>query len=173
MILTVNKPKSMAAVGLVEVLVVLAIVGVTMVASMQLTTDALRSIRDNQVADVALGFLVQGLEIAKNPQGVQLSSSFGQIVDVDGSYSLDDTTSPPTLFQLNNNITNPIQDCQAQYIVQYDQAIQGNKPEICLQIIIEEIAVGSYRIQTRVVYPTSDGPVVRSLEGVRLEEFIT
>jgi len=101
------------ALGLVEVLIVLAIVGVTMVAAMQLTTGAFRSIRDNEITDLASGIILQGMEIAKSPQGVSLTSPGGTIFDPEGSYSLDTTQNPPMMIQQNSGSDQLINTCNS------------------------------------------------------------
>ncbi len=159
------------AVGLVEVLVVLTIVGVTMIGAMQLTTQAFNSIRENEITDLASGFLIQGIEIAKSPQRVVLTNDVGIVTNPEGSYAIDVSQNPPVLFKIDDRTNQPIQSCENAYEVEITQEVTGTKPAICLQIIIKEITIDTYEITSRVIYSTRDGQIDRTLKGFRATDF--
>lgn len=166
----------LSALGLVEVLVVLAIVGTTMVAAMQLATNSFVSIRDNQITDVATGILIQGLEIAKSPQDVRLTNEFGGVLDVEGSYWVNLTANPPVLWQESRSITDVITGCEkdSTYFMEINENVLGVTPQVCLQIIIEEgdnRGTVFYKVTSRVHYLTSRGGFTRTIQGYRRDNF--
>jgi type II secretory pathway pseudopilin PulG len=164
--------KKLKALGLVEVLVALAIIGMTMVGAMQITTDAFRSIRDDEISDLASGFLLQGMEIAKSPQRVVLKDSFGTVTDPVGSYKIDVNQTPPALFKVSTATDSLIRTCNTNYEVQISREIVGATPQICLQVIIQQANPNGYAIKSHVIFPTRTGQIETTLFGYRSEDFL-
>lgn len=184
-----NKPstKKLSALGLVEVLVVLAIVGLTMVGSMQLTTGAFRSIRENEITDMANGIMVQSLEIIKSPQpilildelGTELRANFG------GSFAIDLLSSPPSLKRVGSVSSQPelITSCApessffATRVLEQQQQQDGREglaiPDVCLQVTLQPISGNpdALQVTSRVVYNSRQGTTVNTLYGFRSAAF--
>jgi hypothetical protein len=171
-----SKQKSWAAVGLVEVLIVLALVATTMVAATQVTVQALIKIKEDEINDYVNGLMVRTLEAAKSPQTLTINNQLTGLDDFEGSYTLQvtDDGNPPAFTQEAIELT-PIPEGGCSISSPYSVTIPnlGNftPPPVCLQAIVAElegIDVSSiFQITVRAVYNLSSGPVEREVVGYR------
>jgi type II secretory pathway pseudopilin PulG len=106
---SIVKGKSLKAVSLVEVLVVLAIVAATMVSAMRLSVTSLAQIKSNEIIDYATGIMLKAIEVAKSPNTVKILGE-GTITEYDGSYSLQNSGNDVALYQ-QSDFVEPITTC--------------------------------------------------------------
>jgi len=172
-----SKVKTWPAVGLVEVLIVLALVATTMVAATQVTVQSLIKIKEDEVNDYVNGLMIRVLEAAKSPQTLTIDNQLTGLSDFEGSYVLtipDEGTSTPAFTQEAIELT-PIPEGSCTTSSPYSVTIPnlGNftPPPVCLQAIVTELdgidINPIFQITVRSVYSLSSGPVVRDIIGYR------
>lgn len=166
-----------SAVGLVEVLIVLALVATTMVAATQVTVQSLIKIKEDEVNDYVNGLMVRALEAAKSPQILTINNDLTGLTDFEGSYTLlvpSEGADTPSFTQEAIELTPlPEGSCttNSPYSVTIPNLGNFTPPPVCLQVIVAElegIDVNSiFQITVRSVYTLSSGPVVREVLGYR------
>lgn len=163
-------------IGLVEVLVVLALVATTMVAAAQLSVNALRSIKNNEVKDYATGLLVQALEVAKSPDDINIYTT-SALASYNGTYSLErGPTGTGYVLSYSSPSTTQISSCASDSIYAIDISAQFNVPvpKVCLQVVItanQGLAGNYYQISATTIY-TLEGETIReTVIGYRRNEF--
>ena len=163
--------------GLMEVLIVLAIVAATMVAAMQVSIQSLRVIKQNEIGDYANSVMVKALEVAKSPSDVQVSGT-AQITNFQGSYQLQTQVgSPSVLWKVSDSVV-PMtaNNCSntSPYYTDISAVSNIGNPVVCLQLIIRNISGltgNAYEITSYLIYDIQDQQVERSIIGYRRNKF--
>lgn len=182
--------KRLKATSLVEVLIVLAIIGSTIIGSMLLVSNSFVVVRQNQTEDYVNGLTVSAMEIVKSPSNVSVTDDtfvttqnptpvFFKLTRANGSSYLEKTN--------DSQITT----CEAssQYIItqsvinQAGQGTQGGttnpQPNVCVQVKIVPVS-GSvitngiqsyYQITVISVYNQDNRPIVVTFQSNRYEAF--
>jgi type II secretory pathway pseudopilin PulG len=168
--------QKLAAVSLVEVMVVLAIVAATMVGGMRLTVIAFTQIKKNEITDYATGVMIKALEIAKSPSLVRATSGFGTITDFDGSYVVQMTGDEAVINQLTTTVQ-ALTTCDRSSPYYIDiQVSSGQVPIACLQLNVTEkegLTNDYYEIEARVVYVIDNTTTIKTITGYRVNDFQT
>lgn len=170
------KSKKIKAFGLVESLLALAIFGTAIISATAVTIKALKTVRDNEMADFANSIMIRSLEYTK-------SSS---VTNADFIH-----TTSPAMYRLTGDVT----DLNAQIDIQYVGITQNNildrnqcegnpdylvnlssNPDladlvICNQIIINNTQNGNYEITSRIIFQTGDSEFeLNEITGYKINE---
>lgn len=145
--------------GLLEVLIVLAIVASTMVAATQISLEGYKAIKVNELTDYSNSVLLQALELVKAPGSINISAAT-QPNGFNGSYKLrtpSGTSGRVTLDRISSSLTaigvEQCSDTSPYYTATSDDSPLPD-PLLCTQIIVEEVtgSTGLYRMTSRVVF---------------------
>ncbi|MCA9379036.1 hypothetical protein KC640_01275 [Candidatus Dojkabacteria bacterium] len=172
-----KKLAKIPAFGLMEVMIVLAIVAATMVAAMQVSIQSLRVIKQNEIGDYANSVMVQALELAKSPSNVQVSAT-GQVTDFQGTYQLQiNSAGGAVLWKVGDNVT-PITNTgctnASPYFVDISNINPVGSPVVCLQLIVRNISGisgAAYEITSHLIYTLQNEQIERSIIGYRRNKF--
>ncbi len=165
------------AFGLLEIIIVLAIVAITMIAATQAALVAQRAIKKNEIGDLANGLMIQALEVAKSPTDVRLANV--SLPNVDGSYAMDSLSGLPSMRKVAD-VSTPITPGQCTSASPYSQELGaewgGSSPLICLQVVVREISnlgLNVFEITAHVLYKLEGEAdfVEKSIIGYRRNSF--
>ncbi len=173
---SIVKGKSLKAVSLVEVLVVLAIVAATMVSAMRLSVTSLAQIKSNEIIDYATGIMLKAIEVAKSPNTVKILGE-GTITEYDGSYSLQNSGNDVALYQ-QSDFVEPITTCDrgSLYYLNVDLGGASAPPVVCMQLNIQQktgLSGQYYELEARMLYIVDAETRTKSVIGYRLSDFST
>lgn len=174
----INLKKVKKATSLVEVLIILAIISTTIVASTTLAVNSQRAVLENQREDTANGVLVQALEVAKSPVDIKLGSQvdFLPLNTYSFRFTRDSRTGDLVLAEVPRQ---QLTTCSEGSIFQVETFFAQDEIEfpLCLAVEVEMIdppgreAESYFEITTRVVYQQGDETRFFSLVGFRNEAF--
>lgn len=188
-----NKYKNGAS--LIEVIVVLAIVSFTIIASMALVARSRVEIRNNEIQDISNGLLLRIVEALKAPVKVevvsQVNSPLTSIVGLTTySFSVNPTTrtvgnQTVTEYKLNYLRPGTFTNLPRQSgTTTFNSICTSNNPfylsqpglEYCLQVEINRVSTPNpaeelYRVSATIFYPTNEGAKTESLITYRYEGF--
>lgn len=176
-ILPKNKRK-LPAIGLLEILIVLAIVSVTMVGAFQISLQGLRVVKNNEVADYANTLMLQALEIAKNPADVKVSSN-STITNFNGSYRLQRLADNTAVMWLVTTSLTPASGStcskNSTYYLDISNSGATTSPSIiCLQLRVQQqqnLGINVYQITSRVMYSLNGQVIEQEVVGFRRNAF--
>lgn len=190
----IQSKSRIAAAGLVEIMVVLAMIATSLVAVVGINVRSQLLIKTNETIENANGVMLKALELARSPEPIRVTSfSGGQISNVAGKYSVvvgQDGNVSSIIKQLDADPTISANsfNCleSSAYAVSIDLfsrsangAPSGNASNalICAQVIVSpttsqlgENAI--YEVNSIVVYPTPQGKQTNNLIGYRRGEFV-
>lgn len=168
------------AFGLAEVVVAIAIFGVVMVITISMTVAALRTVKDNELSDLANSIMITSLEYAKSPAGFNAISggtvATGSLRSFKVNTSLYDPNNPNfTDFQLQEvNQTNRISTCNSnsRFLVKIASSNSPGTSElnnfrVCNQLLIQEASDQTVTITSVVVYTVSGRTTISELVGFK------
>lgn len=165
------------AFGLIEVLIVLAIVATTMLAATQITLNGMRAIKLDEIVDFANGIMVQGLEIAKSPTTVEVVVSTVP-ANYNGSYRLQTNADGSSVLRLIDSSQTPITLAQctsaSNYFIRIENATGVQNPQVCLQMIVtqrQSLGLNYYEVRSRLVYNVGGQTVERDIYSYRRGSF--
>jgi len=167
--------KTKNATSLVEVMVVLAIISVAIVAAISLVVKANTVIKSNEIEDQANSKLIEALEAVKAYDKVIIdNNAWVNSTGVPAYFSLSKPANSATAI-LTYNFTEVSQlspqTCQQPYLV------TGLNFKMCLQVQVvprnNTFTGGSnyYDVYVTVVYYVSGGPITRTLQTYRYQQF--
>lgn len=163
--------------GLIEVLVVLAIVATSMLAATQITFDGLRSIKLDEVVDYVNGSMLQALEIAKSPTSVEVVGTTAP-ANFDGSYRLQITPDGKGAMNRVTTATTPLTlaNCSSSspYFVNVQESNAVQNPLVCLQLVVtqkQNLGLNYYEVRSRIVYNLAGLTVEKEIVGYRRNSF--
>jgi len=170
--------------SLIEVIIVLAIVSFTIIASMALVARTRLEIKNNEIQDKGNEVMLKALEALKAPTKVLISGNvnfsipttyyFSMQTDASGNYIL--KYQPPTFFTAlptDNETFNFNEVCKADNVF---YMTDGGTFNYCQQVTIKPILRQGitrelYEVSTRIIYVTSSGSKSESLTSYRYEGF--
>lgn len=124
------------ALGLIEVLIVLGIIGTAVIGISRLAITSLLDIRDDELAEYASGVMVQGLEISKSAQGIPISQ-LPNAANPIGSYSLVNSESGYSLkYQLSTTELIIACDRNSPYLMVPTGLSVETVPNVCAQVVV-------------------------------------
>lgn len=166
-----------AGFGLIEILIVLAIIATTMLAATQISLNGIRAIKLDEVVDFANGMLLQGLELAKSPSTVRVFTLSGAS-NLNGSYRLQTASNGTTELRMVTTTQTPLTLAQctssSAYFVNITGATGVTNPQVCLQLMITartNLGVNYYEIRTRLVYNLGGQTLEREIYAYRRGAF--
>lgn len=163
--------------GLVEALIVMAIIGTTLVSSMLLVSQGFIEVRNNQTEDTINGVLVQVLNKVKNSNSLAISlSEYNTITNTSERHfyllpndglKLDTTQSPSTAITTcdENSVYN---------IVVSQAIVTSIVQNLCVQVTIKKVTAGNNERFTgsiNYVYQINEEVVVSKLNFAKYSEF--
>jgi type II secretory pathway pseudopilin PulG len=180
-----SKFAKLRAVSLVEVLVVLALVATSMVGVAGINVRAQLAVKDNETLDLGNGAMLQALELAKSPAGLELiTATGGRFTGAPaGNYSIDNNNRNSLVRRADSDrplsATAPCDSNSTYYVtpvIANRAPGSGKSPDICLQIIITAVrrplsSDSYFEIRSTVLFELSSGPVVNQLIAYRREPF--
>lgn len=165
--------------GLVEVIVVIAILSIAMVSVVGVTTRGMKQIKRDEIKDQAAGLQLQSIELAKSPAALTFP---GDLRPGDfRNYTLDfQSENGAALKNTNSTIDLSADNCsdRSVYYVDYDEYEPGSSGNVfCNQIRVSVeantaeagITKNFYIIKSIVVYKTADGFEKKELSAFRSE----
>lgn len=169
------------AFGLAEVIVAIGIFGTVMVVTVSMTVAALRTVKDNELADMANSVMVTSLEYVKSPAGFEAIQSTVPSTGALKTYKIKTSLYNPdnpsfTDFQLETTTeTNRITTCDdsSPFLVKIAESSPTgaqaslNNFKVCNQILIQTASNQTVTITSVVVYVISDRVVVSELVGFK------
>jgi len=162
------------AFGLVEILVSLVIYGLAIIGVTALTISSYRTVKDNEIGDLANSLMVRGIEYLKSPNAVgNLPAGTGDIVvfkiDTGGSNQVGNPLAvflPVSVPGADTDRIN-VDDCTSSSIFKINFAANINPYLMCNQIIVKKTSSKDYLIQSVVVFQLSRGFEQNELIGFR------
>lgn len=156
------------ALGLVEALVALAVVGTAMVLITQVSLRTIKQARRNELQDVAVQAAVEALDFMKQPgnikvDGVKPDESYGQY------YKLDLTANIPQIVYKERDMgANEIRECDFSSFY-YNESLGSSGYYVCQQIFIQEVTSHKFDLKVIVVWQTVGGEYDKKVfEGFRV-----
>lgn len=176
----------MAAYGLMEVLVALAIISTAMVIAMQITMKNLVLVKDNEIIDLVNAMSLQALEIAKDPSKVTINAGATPpltVGNVNGSYNITFNTisKKGSLIRVASAVTsNLTSTCNSSnpYYLKVTQTTQltATTADICIEMIIQKIsspgASSYYQITANTKYSYKGVDKTKTYLIYRKDDFI-
>jgi hypothetical protein len=130
-----------SALGLIEVLIVLGIIGTAVIGISQLAVTSFLDIRDDELGEYAAGVMIQGLELSKSASGIPIDQHPTPNNPL-GSYSVISDGSGYSL-QFEQLTTDLITTCpeNSAYLVSINTVTNPNlttaTPLVCAQIVVK------------------------------------
>ena len=159
----INKIK---AFGLVEILVSLVIYGIAIIGVTALTISSYRTVKDNEIGDLANSLMVRGIEYFKSPNAIAnlpINNGETRVFNLNTA-SPNDVGNPAAQFipvivtslpWAGNPTRINISDCTASSIFKITFASGVNPYTMCNQIIVQKTSTKDYLIQSVVVFQLS------------------
>lgn len=158
------------ATSLAEVLIILAIISTTLIASVNLVTSSIRSAKQNEIEDYANGILVLGLELAKSPNDIYIDdSSVFTNINQTFTFSLQNENNQYFL----QRQTEVPETCSGQSVFN----IQDNQEQdfdVCLKLEITRRNVNDqeyFEVASIVFYQNGGENITNSVKGFRKNAF--
>lgn len=160
--------------SLVEVLIILAIISTSIVASTSLAVNSQKKIIENQREDTANGLLIQALEVAKSPSQILLDEPIDFVADRTYYFRFTQKNQRLLLSQSDTSLTSC--DTGSSYQVE----TFGDKSDInfplCMGVEVTYVQPvrqnkDFYEINVRVIYQQAKEYKFLNLKGVRSESF--
>lgn len=167
--------KKKRATSLAEVMIILAIISTTVVASTTLVVKSLATIKNNEIEDTANGVMIKALEIAKSPADVYVSdTSFvnaasGQVY----FFSIQNQNNQYTLRRESGTAST----CDSQGPFKTNLFTQTTTQNINICLVIEitpqtTLNQRIYEIAAKVVYQLEGETIINSVTGYRKDDFV-
>ena len=135
------------ALGLVEVLVSLAIVGTGMVIITSVSLKTIKQARKNELQDVANQIAVEALDFMKIPMDIDAD------VVSDGYYELDFDSTPYLISDVSGSELDPaVSSCTPNHSYYIDLGTAGYV--VCRQIYIQTVSPGRYDFKVIILWET-------------------
>lgn len=135
------------AFGLLEVVVAIAISGITMIGLVSVSLNALRSIQRNELIDTGSGVMIRSLEIAKSPAEFSINELLSGASAASFVLDLDTSTNEFNLVPVGDP-SSEIRTCQPGSEFQVTDQLQVQIGNLCNQVIISrQSALGDF-VQT-------------------------
>lgn len=160
--------------SLAEVLIILAIISTTVIASTTLVVQSLATIRNNETEDTANGLMVKALEIAKSP---------AQVYVTDTSF-VNAVTGQPYFFSIQNQNdqyllrreSSDISTCQVNSPYAVDLYPDGSEVSFLACLVVGITRLQSlnqtiYEINSKVIYNLEGETRITNVTGYRKDEF--
>lgn len=182
----IAKAKYVKGTSLVEVLAVLAIVSVSIIATMGVLVKANISIKSNEIQDIANDTLLRALELVKAPSNVLISaapSDFANLLtgsDPNNYYALKKTGSSNYLqFDTQYASNSPLSSCSSSsfYFIPIDVNNVTQPYIFCMQVhFVPKTQIdGSryYEVNIRIIYSLSGKPqIIEDYKTFRYGSFV-
>ncbi|MFQ5492621.1 MAG: hypothetical protein ACE5DX_00460 [Candidatus Dojkabacteria bacterium] len=161
------------AFGLAEIIVALGIFGTAMIATVAIAVASLRTVKDNELADIANSVMIRSMEYMKSPAVVpDLLNLPAATNDVHSFKIMNDIDSQNTEEGIvMGNVTStggiqPLDDCGQASAFKVNFVDLPNLV-LCNQVLINENKDGTFEIRSIIVFGTSKGLQSSELIGFR------
>lgn len=170
--LVLKHVKKENALGLVEALIALAVVGTGMVILTTISLKTIRQARKNELQDVAVQAAVEALDFMKDPSTIDTDRL---PADQGSYYRLDLASSPPLIWVADGNL-NPDESLEIDSCTEDNTYYVSSLPDyfVCQQIFVQNVGTKRYDLKVIVVWKTIGGDYEKQdIEGYRLGSIAT
>lgn len=166
--------KSEKALGLVEALIALAVVGTGMVLITYISLKTIKEARKNELQDVAVQSAVEAMDFMKYPAAISTyteptATPIPHLISPYVNFKLDFGSTPPRIVKCvdSSDLSNDPSNCDT--ASPYYVASLGPEYLVCQQIKVTEVTDLKYNIEVVVVWQSVGGDFeMRVIQGYRL-----
>lgn len=164
--------KKYRAFGILEVLVAIVIFGTTFLLATMVTVKSLKTVKENELTDLANSIMIRTMEFAKSPaisvNSLQNGNAEPWSFYLDGDISDPQVSLNASQIIYDSSISEKIKTCDESSQFKVDFTASGSLFLICNQIFVETIPSStSLKVTVRVVYLLSDGLHFSEVKGYK------